>query len=258
MRNLAHLMLDVRAAAAAAACGVSAGTPAYMAPELVMQCYDEKADLWSVGMLGYQLLTGRFPFWEDVRNETLSDVWKVCSKSEGSKSDEGNRSGGESGVQQQQQDGQSSGSNTAVQQQAAVLTVQQQFLQSLAARAVRGVRRVLRCAASLMLQRAVQGLLLGVVRCALRVDRWLSRRAPRQHGARMRLLLHDPSLVKRKVGVVLAGERARESESERVRGRVRGEMGESESGREGMGVSGQGRCTLGCGQSVQPAKQYTI
>ena len=28
-------------------------------------------------MLAYQLLTGRFPFWEDVRNETLSDVWKV-------------------------------------------------------------------------------------------------------------------------------------------------------------------------------------
>jgi len=28
-------------------------------------------------MLADQLLTGRFPFWEDVRNETLSDVWKV-------------------------------------------------------------------------------------------------------------------------------------------------------------------------------------
>jgi serine/threonine protein kinase len=48
-----------------------------MAPELVMQCYDEKADIWSVGMLAYQLLTGRFPFWDDVRNETLSDVWRV-------------------------------------------------------------------------------------------------------------------------------------------------------------------------------------
>lgn len=59
-----------------------AGTPAYMAPELVMQCYDEKADIWSVGMLAYQLLTGRFPFWEDVRNETLSDVWKVTVSSE--------------------------------------------------------------------------------------------------------------------------------------------------------------------------------
>eukprot|EP00879_Flechtneria_rotunda_P019176 GHRR01020134.1.p1 GENE.GHRR01020134.1~~GHRR01020134.1.p1 ORF type:complete len:506 (+),score=170.64 GHRR01020134.1:924-2441(+) len=58
------------------------GTPAYMAPELVMQCYDEKADIWSIGMLAYQMLTGRFPFWEDVRNETLSDVWKAILSSE--------------------------------------------------------------------------------------------------------------------------------------------------------------------------------
>lgn len=42
-----------------------------------MQCYDEKADLWSVGMMSYQLLTGRFPFWDDVREETLADVWKA-------------------------------------------------------------------------------------------------------------------------------------------------------------------------------------
>ena len=53
------------------------GTPAYMAPELVMQSYDEKCDLWSVGMLAYQMLTGRFPFWEDVRRESLTDVWKA-------------------------------------------------------------------------------------------------------------------------------------------------------------------------------------
>ncbi|KAG2424379.1 hypothetical protein HXX76_014588 [Chlamydomonas incerta] len=53
------------------------GTPAYMAPELVLQSYDEKCDIWSVGMLTYQLLTGRFPFWEDVRTQTLSDVWKA-------------------------------------------------------------------------------------------------------------------------------------------------------------------------------------
>jgi hypothetical protein len=28
-------------------------------------------------MLTYQLLTGRFPFWEDVRQESLTDVWKA-------------------------------------------------------------------------------------------------------------------------------------------------------------------------------------
>ncbi|KAG1675746.1 hypothetical protein FOA52_012402 [Chlamydomonas sp. UWO 241] len=53
------------------------GTPAYMAPELIMQSYDEKCDVWSVGMLTYQLLTGRFPFWADVRRESLADVWKA-------------------------------------------------------------------------------------------------------------------------------------------------------------------------------------
>ena len=47
------------------------------APELVMQSYDEKCDVWSVGMMTYQMLTGRFPFWEDVRRESLTDVWKA-------------------------------------------------------------------------------------------------------------------------------------------------------------------------------------
>ncbi len=37
----------------------NAGTPAYMAPELVMQSYSQECDVWSVGMLTYQLLTGR-------------------------------------------------------------------------------------------------------------------------------------------------------------------------------------------------------
>ncbi|WIA42889.1 hypothetical protein OEZ86_008805 [Tetradesmus obliquus] len=172
------------------------GTPAYMAPELVMQCYDEKADLWSVGMLGYQLLTGRFPFWEDVRNETLSDVWKVCSYD---KSDEGDKSGGsvrgaggESVVKQQQ----GSGSTSLP---AVVIAVQlpPPPRLSLSAHALRAARWLLRCAASVALQNALRWLVLGVVRVALRVDRWFSRRGPRQHGPRMVKLVHTPSLVLR-------------------------------------------------------------
>lgn len=52
------------------------GTPVYMAPEVVLQCYDERADLWSAGMLMYQLLTGRWPFWDDLTQVTISDVFR--------------------------------------------------------------------------------------------------------------------------------------------------------------------------------------
>jgi len=52
------------------------GTPAYMAPEVIRQSYTEKADIWSAGIMMYQLLTGKFPFWENVRDCTLQQVWK--------------------------------------------------------------------------------------------------------------------------------------------------------------------------------------
>ena len=39
------------------------GTPVFMAPELYQRQYSYPADLWSCGMMLYQLLSGRFPFW---------------------------------------------------------------------------------------------------------------------------------------------------------------------------------------------------
>ncbi|KAJ8379910.1 hypothetical protein SKAU_G00006880 [Synaphobranchus kaupii] len=39
------------------------GSPMYMAPEVIMsQSYDAKADLWSIGTIVYQCLTGKAPF----------------------------------------------------------------------------------------------------------------------------------------------------------------------------------------------------
>lgn len=53
------------------------GTPAYMAPEVIQQSYAEEADVWSAGIMMYQLLTGKFPFWDNVRDCTLTQVWKA-------------------------------------------------------------------------------------------------------------------------------------------------------------------------------------
>lgn len=53
------------------------GTPVYMAPEVILQGYDAQADMWSVGMLMYQLLTGTFPFWDSVANVSLQQVWQA-------------------------------------------------------------------------------------------------------------------------------------------------------------------------------------
>jgi len=41
----------------------SAGTPHYMAPEMIQGYYDEKADLFSIGIILCQLLTGWHPFY---------------------------------------------------------------------------------------------------------------------------------------------------------------------------------------------------
>ncbi|XP_070690056.1 serine/threonine-protein kinase ULK1a [Pempheris klunzingeri] len=46
------------------------GSPMYMAPEVIMsQTYDAKADLWSIGTIVYQCLTGRAPFYASTPQE---------------------------------------------------------------------------------------------------------------------------------------------------------------------------------------------
>lgn len=42
------------------------GTPSYMAPEVIERNYNSPADVWSAGVVAYQLLSGRLPFTDKV------------------------------------------------------------------------------------------------------------------------------------------------------------------------------------------------
>ena len=48
------------------------GSPLYMAPEILhFHKYDAKADLWSVGTILFELLTGRPPFHGELHHKQL-------------------------------------------------------------------------------------------------------------------------------------------------------------------------------------------
>eukprot|EP00434_Breviolum_minutum_P039040 symbB.v1.2.034646.t1/scaffold4504.1/size42116/2 len=53
-----------------------AGTPFYVAPQVLEGKYDQAADLWSCGVIMYVLLCGYPPFWGDTDKKVLQKVSK--------------------------------------------------------------------------------------------------------------------------------------------------------------------------------------
>lgn len=51
------------------------GTIDYMSPEIASgQDYDNSVDLWSIGVLAYELTTGTTPFYQSTRDETMNRI----------------------------------------------------------------------------------------------------------------------------------------------------------------------------------------
>lgn len=53
---------------------VLVGTPYYVAPEVINGSYDEKSDIWSVGVILYVILSGAPPFSGRNEREILEKV----------------------------------------------------------------------------------------------------------------------------------------------------------------------------------------
>ena len=54
-----------------------AGTPLYMAPEVINGSYGKEADMWSLGVLLYTLVSGFFPFYEKNTKKVFEKI-RAC------------------------------------------------------------------------------------------------------------------------------------------------------------------------------------
>ena len=55
---------------------VVAGTPYFMAPEVIDGNYQEKCDIWSLGVVLYMLVTGQLPFNGNSKPEVYGKIRK--------------------------------------------------------------------------------------------------------------------------------------------------------------------------------------
>lgn len=58
-----------------------AGTPYYLAPDVLKDAYDEKVDIWSIGIMLFQLITGLLPYKgksvDEIKKRILAKPFKV-------------------------------------------------------------------------------------------------------------------------------------------------------------------------------------
>lgn len=50
------------------------GTITYNAPEMLAGIYDNKIDVWAIGVIAYEMLHGTLPFYHELRHETIEQI----------------------------------------------------------------------------------------------------------------------------------------------------------------------------------------